>query len=90
MSDRSDTFDRTFAILDRARAAGMTLRNERAGLIVRPAAKLDPDLARLLSVACADVRAALRAELAAGRAIRRAARRPLPFNTQHSPLKEPS
>jgi hypothetical protein len=67
-----DPADATFALIDHARAAGLTLRSERSGVTVRPADRLDPDLERSLSNAHDAIRSALRAERAAKDAIQRA------------------
>jgi hypothetical protein len=69
-----DRHDHALALIARARAAGISLRNERRGLMVCPVCELGPELGRDLSIAYYEVRAALRAEKAAERVIRRAAR----------------
>jgi hypothetical protein len=74
MHDLPDRHDYALALLDRARAAGLRLRNERAGLTATPSAKLDADMRAALSAAYYEVRCAIRAEQIAGRAIRRARR----------------
>jgi hypothetical protein len=77
----TDCTDRALALIDRARAAGLTLRFERVGLTVKPRnalrpCRLDPDLRRELSAAHDAIRAALRAEQSAKDAVRRARRLP--------------
>jgi hypothetical protein len=61
-------------LIDRARAAGLTLRTKRAGLTVWPGNRLEPALERELSLSHAAVCGALRAEKAVKDAIRRARR----------------
>jgi hypothetical protein len=63
--------EHALALIDRVRAAGMTIRSNRGGLTVRPGDLLDPNLKRELSAAHDDVLRALRAESSAKAAIRR-------------------
>ena len=63
--------EHALALIDRVRAAGMTIKSDRHGLTVRPGDLLDPNLKRELSTAHDDVLRALRAEISAKAAIRR-------------------
>jgi hypothetical protein len=69
MTDRAD---HALALIDRAAAAGMTLKPARSGISAFPARRLDPNMERELAAAHGDVLLALRAGAVVKAAIRRA------------------
>lgn len=81
MPERTDQVEHAIGLLAHARAAGVVLRNRRAGLTAAPANRIDPNLMRQLSAACSEVRAALRAEAAVQRIVRRVGRRAMAAET---------
>lgn len=75
MTKRDDPIQSALTLLDRARAAGLSLRLRRAGLAVRPGNRLDPNMERELRMAYDGICAALVAEKAARVAIQSARHR---------------
>jgi hypothetical protein len=73
LGNLSDRLEGALILLDRARAAGVTVKSDRLGLLASSARPIDPEIKHALSLAHDDVWLALRSERRAKDAIRRAA-----------------